>query len=148
MGEQTAKSLANHFRALDSFLAATEEELTAIRDVGPRVAQAIRQTLNNKNFLKEIEKLVTLGVDIEAPSQKKKGTQLAGLTFVITGSFAISRDLIKTMVEDHGGSTSSSVSKKTSYLLAGEAAGSKMDKAQELGVKIIDWAEFEKMLQN
>ena len=146
VGEQTAKSLANHFRALDTFLSASEEELTAIRDVGPRVAQAIRQTLSNKNFLKEIEKLVDFGVNIEVPSQKKKGTQLAGLTFVITGSFAISRDLIKAMVEDHGGSTSSSVSKKTSYLLAGEAAGSKLDKAQELGVKILDWAEFEKML--
>ncbi len=146
VGEQTAKSLANHFRALDTFLAATEEELTAIRDVGPRVAQAIRQTLNNKSFVKEIEKLVGLGVKIEAPSQKKKGTQLTGLTFVITGSFALSRDLIKAMVEDHGGSTSSSVSKKTSYLLAGEAAGSKLDKAQELGVKILEWSEFEKLL--
>ncbi len=146
VGEQTAKSLANHFRALDSFLAASEEELTAIRDVGPRVAQAIRQTLSNKGFIKEIEKLVALGVNIEAHSQQKKGAQLTGLTFVITGSFAISRDLIKAMVEDHGGSTSSSVSKKTSYLLAGEAAGSKLDKAQELGVKIIDWAGFERML--
>jgi DNA ligase (NAD+) len=146
VGEQTAKALANHFRSLDSFLAASEEELTAIRDVGPRVALAIRQTLDNKKFIKEIEKLVELGVEIEAPSQKKKGTQLAGLTFVITGSFAISRDLIKAMIEDHGGSTSSSVSKKTSYLVAGEAAGSKLDKAQELGVKILDWSAFEKML--
>jgi DNA ligase (NAD+) len=147
VGEQTAKSLANHFRSLDLFIKASEEELTAIRDVGPRVAQAIRQTLDNKNFVKEIYKILDLGVEVEAPSQKKKGTQLSGLTFVITGSFSVSRDEIKAIIEDHGGSTSSSVSKKTSYLLAGDEAGSKLDKAQEIGTPVLDWAAFEKLLK-
>ncbi len=148
VGEQTAKSLANHFRSLESFLSASEEELTAIRDVGPRVAYAIRQTLENKNFGKEIKHLIDLGVDVQLPAQKSRGAQLANLTFVITGSFAQSRDAIKALIEDHGGATSSSVSKKTNYLLAGEDAGSKLTKAQELGVPVLDWADFEKMLLN
>lgn len=146
VGEQTAKSLANHFRSLEPFLKATEEELTAIRDVGPRVASAIRQSLENKSFIKEVHKLVELGVEISEPSQKKKGSKLTGLTFVITGSFAISRDEIKSLIEDHGGATSSSVSKKTNYLLTGEDAGSKLTKAQELGVPILDWPNFKKLL--
>lgn len=146
VGEQTAKSLANHFRSLEKFLEASEEDLTAIRDVGPRVAKAIRQSLDNKNFIKEIHKLIELGVNIETPSQKKRSAKLAGLTFVITGSFSISRDQIKALIEDHGGTTSSSVSKKTNFLLAGDEAGSKLDKAQELGVAILDWPAFEKML--
>ncbi len=147
VGEQTAKSLANHFRSLDAFLNASEEELTAIRDVGPRVASAIRQSLENKNFVKEVRKLIDLGVLVAEPSQKKQGSKLNGLTFVITGSFAISRDEIKTLIEENGGATSSSVSKKTSYLLAGEDAGSKLTKAQELEIKILDWPDFEKLLK-
>lgn len=147
VGEQTAKSLANHFRSLDGFLNASEEELTAIRDVGPRVAQAIRQSLDNKTFIKEIQKILDLGVDIEMPSQKKQSARLSGLTFVITGSFEIPRDQIKTIIEENGGSTSSSVSKKTNYLLAGDEPGSKLDKAQELGVPILDWAGFNKLLK-
>jgi len=146
VGEATAKALANHFRDLDAFIAAGEAELTEIRDVGPRVAQAIVETLSHKNFVKEIRALVENGVEIEVPSQKKKGSQLTGLTFVITGSFAIGRDEIKQIIEDHGGKTSSSVSKNTDYLLAGDEAGSKLDKAQALEVPILDWPAFQKML--
>jgi len=147
VGEQTGKALANHFRSLDAFLAATEAELTEIRDVGPRVAEAINEALSHKAFVKEIRALVDNGVEIEVPSQKKKGNQLAGLTFVITGSFAMSRDDIKQMIEDHGGKTSSSVSKNTDHVLVGEDAGSKLKKAQDLELSILDWAAFEKMLK-
>jgi DNA ligase (NAD+) len=147
VGEQTAKALANHFRELDAFLDASEEELTKIRDVGPRVAEAIMESLKNKNFVKEVRALVDNGVEIENATQKKKGSQLADLVFVITGSFAITRDEIKQIIEDHGGTTSSSVSKNTDYLLAGDEAGSKLDKAQALDVKILDWPAFEKLLK-
>lgn len=146
VGEQTAKSLAAHFRSLETFLVASEEELTAIRDVGPRVARAIRQTLDNKHFIKEIKRLLESGLEIELPSQKKIGNKLTGLTFVITGSFHIPREQIKTIIEDNGGTTASSVSKKTNYLLAGEEAGSKLEKALELGTTVLDWPSFEKMI--
>ena len=147
VGEQTAKSLAHHFKDIENFLKATEEELLSINDIGPRVASAIVSSLDQSEFKKEVHALLKKGVVIESSKSQKKGDQLSGLTFVITGSFAISRDVIKQMVEDHGGKTSSSVSKKTSYVLAGEEAGSKLDKAQELKVQVLDWPAFEKLLK-
>lgn len=149
VGEQTAKSLAKNYKTLENFLAATETDLLAINDIGPRVASSIVSALSNKDFRQEILKLIDLGVNIELPNSSVTSSQsLAGLSFVITGSFAIPREEIKLIVESHGGKTSSAVSKKTDYLLAGEAAGSKLDKAQDLGVKIISWEEFNHLLSS
>lgn len=149
VGEQTAKSLAAHFKTLDAFLASTTESLLEINDIGPRVAESIQTALNNKKFRSEVLQIIKNGVVIEAP--KKMSTAkatLSGLTFVITGSFSIPREEIKDIIESHGGKASGSVSKKTNYLLAGEAAGSKLDKAQELGVEILDWDSFQKLLKS
>lgn len=147
VGEQTAKSLARHYKNLDAFLNSTEESLTSINDIGPRVAKSITSALANKTFKKEIYALLDLGIEIQKEETASAlSDTLKGLTFVITGSFAISREEIKAMVEAHGGKTSSAVSKKTDYLLAGEAAGSKLDKAETLGIKILDWEQFHKMI--
>ena len=148
VGEQTAKSLAQHYKSLEKFLAATEADLLAINDIGPRVASSIMLAIGNKAFHKEILHLVESGIVIEVQrSTPTTNTSLSGLTFVITGSFAIAREEIKHLIESHGGKTSSAVSKKTNYLLAGDDAGSKLDKAQSLGVQILDWPQFESLLK-
>ncbi len=148
VGEQTAKSLAAHYKTLDSFLATNNEALLEINDIGPRVAESILNALNNKKFRSEVLQIIKNGVVIEPPKKTSAAkATLAGQTFVITGSFAISREEIKEIIENHGGKTSSAVSKKTNYVLAGEAAGSKLDKAQELDVAILDWDQFQTLLQ-
>jgi DNA ligase (NAD+) len=148
VGEQTAKSLAAHFKTLDAFLASSTEELLSINDIGPRVAESIQSALSNKQFALEVKSILKNGVHIEAPKKTAVAkTTLTGLTFVITGSFAISRDEIKELIESHGGKTSSAVSKKTNYVLAGEAAGSKLEKALALEVPVIDWPGLQELLK-
>lgn len=148
VGEQTAKALASHFKTLDAFMEATTESLIEINDIGPRVAESIQGALNNEKFRNELRQIIANGVVIEAPKKAlaTKAT-LTGKTFVITGSFSIPREEIKEIIESHGGKTSSAVSKKTTFLLAGEAAGSKLDKAQELEVAILDWDQFQDLLR-
>lgn len=146
VGEQTAKLLADKFLNLDTFLQATEEQLVEIDGVGPKVAKSIIESLSQKKFINEVHKIIHNGVEIEPVKKEKASNKLAGLTFVITGSLPLDRDQVKTLIESHGGKASGSVSKKTSFVLAGESAGSKLDKAQELGVKVISWDEFKKML--
>lgn len=148
VGEQTAKSLAAHFKTLDAFLKASTEDLIEINDIGPRVAESIQNALSNKKFKAEVLQIIENGVVIEAPKKSTAGkSTFSGQTFVITGSFSIPREEIKEIIESHGGKTSSSVSKKTHFVLAGEAAGSKLDKAQELEVTVIDWDQFQTMLR-
>lgn len=148
VGEQTAKSLAKHFKTLDAFLDASTEEFLTIDDIGPRVTESLENTIHNKSFQKEIAQLLKNGVTIATPTKTStKNNTLNGQTFVITGSFSLPREEIKTLIEDHGGKSSSSVSKNTDYVLAGEAAGSKLEKAQTLNVKILDWEQFQKLLK-
>lgn len=147
VGEQTAKALSNRFKTVDAFLKATEEELIAIDDVGPRVAASIMAALKQKDFIKEVHALIKNRVEIEKVSTKKLGDQLSGLTFVITGTFHIPRNEIKKQIESYGGKVSGSVSKKTNYLLAGAEAGSKLDKAESLDVPILDWPQFENLVK-
>lgn len=148
VGEQTARSLAKHFGDIEIFLETSEEELLKIDDIGPRVASAIMMCLNNTEFTKEVRKLLKRGIKISTSAAKPKSDKLNDLIFVITGSFSISRDEIKAIIESHGGKTSGSVSKKTNYLLAGEDAGSKLQKAEELKVKILDWTAFERLIRS
>lgn len=149
VGEQTAKILAKKFGTLDAFLEATEEELLNADEVGEKVAKSILDQIKNKSFKKELRELVRLGVNlVQQQEEKEKGSnKLNGLTFVITGSFSeMSRDQAKDFIELHGGTAQSSVSKKTSFLLCGESPGSKLDKAQALGVKVIDLEDLKKLL--
>lgn len=146
VGERTAELLAEHFGSMDKFMAASEEELTEVNEVGPRVAASIREFFGEKRNRELLERLREAGLQFTGVA-KKRGTQLAGQTFVITGTLpTYSRDEAKRLIEDAGGKTSGSVSKKTDYVLAGAEAGSKLDRAKELGITVIDEAQLVKMI--
>lgn len=148
VGEQTAKTLAAHFKTLDHFLESSEEQLVEVEDVGPKVAASIVQRLKNKDFVKEIERLINNGVEIEKPKKVSAASQkLAGVSIVITGTLPMGRDEIKDLILSLGGKSPGSVSKNTNYVLAGDEAGSKLEKAQELGVEILDWDGFQKLIR-
>ena len=148
VGEATAKALARHFGDMDAIMNATEEELLAVGDVGPIVAQSIRTFFEQPHNREVVEHLRACGIHwpaIEASSNAPK--PFAAMTFVITGTLpTLGRDAAKDLIEAAGGKVSGSVSKKTSYVLAGSEAGSKLNKAQELGVTVIDEATFLAML--
>lgn len=147
VGETTAKSLATHFRTLDAFMAATEQELLEVGDIGPKVASSVISRLQSSEFKKEVKKLIQNGVNIEALKSSSGEQKLKGISIVITGTLPRSRDEIEDLIQGLGGKTPGSVSKKTNYVLAGEEAGSKLDKAQELGVPILDWDGFQKLIR-
>ena len=148
VGEQTAKNLALHFKDISLFLSASREELAKVNEVGEKIADSIINTVQNTDLPQEVGKLLSCGIKIAEIKQSQAGSsKLQGLSFVITGSHALPRDEIKSILESHGAKISSAVSKKTSYLLAGEDAGSKLDKAQELGIKIISWEQAQEMFE-
>ncbi len=106
MGEQTAKSLATHFKTLEAFLETNEAQLLEVEDIGPKVASSIVQRLGNKDFIKEVKKLLANGVEIEKPKEANSSAQvLAGLSIVITGTLPMGRDEIKDLIVSLGGKT-------------------------------------------
>ena len=145
VGQKAAKVLAMHFGTLDKLMAATEDELMAIPDVGPTTAAYLRAWFANPQSQHQIRLLRAAGVSFESQEQIVDH-RFAGKTFVLTGAH-FSRDEAGAIIERFGGKTSSSVSKKTSYLLAGENTGSKYQKALTLGTPIITEAEFLDMIQ-
>ncbi|MFH1227313.1 MAG: NAD-dependent DNA ligase LigA [Planctomycetota bacterium] len=146
VGEATARLLAEHFEQMERLGQAGIEELRQISEVGPVVAQSIRDFFLNPANRNLIDRLKEGGVVTE--SVKKSGGKLKGLTFVFTGEMAkYSRPQAKELVEKLGGRTAESVSKKVNYLVAGDSPGSKLDQARKQGVKVIDEAEFLKMVQ-
>jgi DNA ligase (NAD+) len=154
VGERTAQFLAEHFGSMDALIEAARKpeeesiaELQQVEEIGPRVSAAVREFFDEPKNLQLIERLKKAGVQMKGV-KKQRGTQLAGMTFVLTGTLGkYSRDEAKKMLEDAGAKVSGSVSKKTSYVVAGEEAGSKLEKAKELGVKVIDESGMEKLLQ-
>ena len=147
VGQKAAKVLAMHFGTLDKLMAATEDELMAIPDVGPTTAAYLRAWFANPQSQHQIRLLRAAGVSFESKEQIVDH-RFAGKTFVLTGALEhFSRDEAGAIIERFGGKTSSSVSKKTSYLLAGENTGSKYQKALTLGTPIITEAEFLAMIQ-
>jgi len=146
VGERTAQFLAEHFGSMDAFMAATEEELQAVNEVGPRIAQSIAEFFAEAKNRELVKKLREAGLTFSG-KKKERGTKLAGKTFVLTGTLQrYSRDQAKKMLEDAGGRVSGSVSKKTDYVIAGSDAGSKLDKAKELGIPVIDEKEMGDLL--
>ena len=143
VGEATAKELARHFGKLDAILDATEEQLLTVSDVGPIVAKSLRTFFDQPHNREVVEQLRACGVtwqesEVGEPAAATS-KPLTGKTFVITGTLpTLSRDQAKDMLEAAGAKVAGSVSKKTDYLLAGSDAGSKLDKARELGVTVID----------
>jgi DNA ligase (NAD+) len=148
VGEATAKELARHFGKLDAIMDATEEQLLEVSDIGPIVAQSIRTFFEQPHNREVVEQLRACGVTWEEGEPAARAPQpLSGKTFVITGTLpTLSRDEAKDKVEAAGGKVAGSVSKKTDYVVAGEEAGSKLVKAQTLGVPVIDEAALLAML--
>jgi DNA ligase (NAD+) len=147
VGERTAKVLSEEFGSMDALMSASQEELQHINDVGPKVSEAIREFFDESRNRNLVENLRRAGLNFTG--EKRTGSaQLEGLTFVLTGTLpTLSREEAKSKIELAGGRVSGSVSKSTSYLIAGSDAGSKLDKARQLGVKIIGEADLEELLK-
>jgi DNA ligase (NAD+) len=140
VGERTAELLAAEFGSIDSIMAASAEELERVEEVGPRISEAILDFFARPANRALVEHLKAAGVEMTA-EKKQRSAELAGLTFVLTGTLpSLTREEAKQRIEAAGGKVSGSVSKKTSYVVAGEEAGSKLDKAQELKIPVLDEA--------
>jgi DNA ligase (NAD+) len=145
VGERTAQFLAEHFGSMEALASATGEELQNVNEVGPRIAESIAEFFSIPANRKLIDRLRAAGLALKG-EKKERGTKLAGKTFVLTGTLEkYTRDEARKMIEDAGGKVTGSVSKKTDYVVAGSDAGSKLDRAKELGVAVIDEKEMESL---
>ena len=148
VGSKASKVLARKYKNIDNLMNATSTELAMINDIGPVVADSIREFFLQDQTIDLIEKLKKAGVNTKTLEEENVDNRFEGMTFVLTGSLEkYTREEASNIIEKFGGKTSSSVSKKTTYVLAGEEAGSKLTKAQNLGVTIINEEEFEKMVK-
>ncbi len=151
IGERTAKILANNFGSIDNISKATEEEIKSIHEIGPKIAQSVAKFFKDKKNIELINKLKKAGLQFESEKKKNPGKineNVNNKIFVLTGTLEnYKRDEAQKIIEDLGGRVSSSVSKKTDYVLAGSEAGSKLDKAKELGVNILDEKGFEALVK-
>ncbi|MFZ2072503.1 MAG: helix-hairpin-helix domain-containing protein, partial [Minisyncoccia bacterium] len=147
VGEETARDLATTFGTLDKLIKASSDEINEIENIGPAVSKSLYEFFHDKNNLNFIEKLQKNGVIIEKVEKKKAG-KFTGLTFVLTGTLSsMSRELAKEKIINLGGKVSGSVSKNTSYVVAGEEAGSKLSEAKKLNIKVLTENEFLEMLK-
>jgi len=147
VGERTAQFLAEHFGSMEALESAGIEELQNVNEVGPRIAESIAEFFSIAANRKLVERLREAGLTLTG-QKKQRGTKLAGKTFVLTGTLAhFTRDEAKKMIEDAGGKVTGSVSKNTDYVVAGTDAGSKLDKAKELEVEVINEKELEKLVK-
>ncbi len=148
VGEVAAEEIAGKMRSLDNLFEATFEDFSSIKDIGGITATALVEFFADPSTRELCQKLVSLGVKTDAVGEEK-GEKFSGLTFVLTGTLpTMTRDEASALIKKEGGKVSGSVSKKTSYVVAGEEAGSKLTKAKELGVKIIDEATLLSMINN
>jgi len=148
VGERTGQLLAEHFASLQEIAAASEEKLTEVHEIGPKVAASIAEFFSEPANRKLVHKLEKAGVRMTAERNAPRDTRLAGKTFVFTGGLEHrSREQAGELVASHGGKVSGSVSKKTDYVVVGSDPGSKFDQAKKLGVAILNEAEFEKLMR-
>ncbi len=147
VGERTAQFLAEAFGSMDALMKASEDELQQVNEIGPRVSEAIREFFDEPKNVALVERLRQAGLTFKG-HKKQRATTLAGKTFVLTGTLERhTRDEAKKLIEDAGGKVAGSVSKKTDYVVAGAEAGSKLDKAREVGVAVIDEDEMERLVK-
>ena len=147
VGNTTARTLLRHFHSLDAVAEASVEELTAVPDIGATTAEALHEFFDSDVGKDLLERFRTYGLTLEQ-EDTQASNKLEGMTIVVTGTLnTLTRNEIKELIENNGGKATGSVSKKTSYLVAGEAAGSKLTKAQDLGVPVLTEEEFLQMLQ-
>ena len=148
VGEETAIDLAKNYGSLKKIKESSLEELQKIQDIGPKVAESIYRWFREKKSLEFLQKLDKAGIKIMSPEPKVRGQKLKDKIFVLTGELeSMTRDEAKEKIRDLGGDVSSSVSKNTDFVVAGSEPGSKFDKAQKLGVKIISESEFLKLIK-
>jgi len=147
VGERTAQFLADHFGSMDALMKAGEEELQQVNDIGPRVSGSIREFFEEPKNVALVDRLRRAGLTMMG-QKKQRANTLAGKTFVLTGTLErYTRDEAKKLIEDSGGRVSGSVSQKTDYVVAGAEAGSKLDKARELGVAVLDEKQMESLVK-
>ncbi|MGH9745638.1 MAG: NAD-dependent DNA ligase LigA [Candidatus Acidiferrales bacterium] len=147
VGERTGQLLAQHFGSMEKLAAATEEELLEVTEVGPKIAEGVKEFFSESANRKLIEHLRSVGVNMKEDRPAPKGAQFAGMTFVFTGTLEKrSREQAEQLVAAYGGKAGSTVSRKTSYVVVGADPGSKFEKAKTLGVPILDEGTFEKLL--
>lgn len=147
VGERTSKILANHFGSIEAMQKATVEEFESIHEIGPEVARSLHEYFASQAVQKELRELLEFVTPVP-PRKGGGGGKFTGKTFVLTGTFpTLSRSDATKLIEDEGGKVSGSVSKKTHFVVAGEEAGSKLDKARELGVPVIDEPALLQMLR-
>ncbi len=148
VGNRVASVLATHFGSMEKLRAARVEDLSAVLEIGPVIAQSVYDFLHSDDGTKTIDDLAALGVTMEAKAKAPASQALEGKTIVVTGTLKnYSRDEIQDLIARHGGRAASSVSKKTDFVLAGAEAGSKLDKARELGIPVLSEEEFEELLR-
>ncbi|MPM83681.1 DNA ligase [bioreactor metagenome] len=150
VGKKTAKDLVKRFKSLRNIIDANFEELISVEDIGDIVAKSVIDFFNQEKIIKSIEELLSLGIEpISDDLEVMEHSVFSNKTVVVTGALQkYSRNEIKEKLEALGAKVSGSVSKKTDYVLAGEDAGSKYDKAVELGIKILNEEEFEKLMED
>jgi DNA ligase (NAD+) len=142
VGEHTADILARHFITLNKVVTATEDELVSIHEIGPEVAKSVVGFFSEQKNRDLIQKLITQGLSPQSPETKAKGA-LSGMTFVITGTLSsLTRDEASEKIRELGGRTTQAVSKNTDYVISGENPGSKLEKANELGIPVMTEDEF------
>lgn len=147
VGKRAAEIAAEHCKTLDGVLAASEDELAALPDIGEKIAHSLCTSLKNKRLLNNIDKLRKASVNL-THNESEAGTKFAGKTFVLTGTLPnLTRNEASAKIMENGGKVSGSVSKKTDYVVAGDEAGSKLLKARDLGITIIDESTFLKMFE-
>jgi len=145
IGERTSKILSKHFGTIDKIMQSTEDEILSIHEIGPKIAESIAKFFKDKKNIELINKLKSAGLKFEIEKTiSRENINFKNKTFVLTGTLDnYKREDAQKIIEDFGGKVSSSVSKKTDYVLAGKEAGSKLEKANELGVKILEEKEFD-----
>lgn len=148
VGEVTAKKLARRFKNIDAMASASQEELIEVEDVGERVAESVIQFFNNTENLEMVMRLRAAGLRMEVGEESRVASdKLAGKNIIVSGIFSVPRDELKQLIEQHGGKNVSSISKNTTYVLAGDKMGpEKRKKAESLGIRIISEAEFREMI--
>ncbi|MBP5466640.1 MAG: NAD-dependent DNA ligase LigA, partial [Clostridia bacterium] len=148
VGKKTAGDIAAKFRDINGLKSATVDDLLAVEDIGAVIAQCVYDYFRDEKNIEEINKLLALGVKISAPATQNKEGVFGGEKVVLTGTLSkYKRDEAAKIIEREGGEVMSGVSKKTTLVLAGENAGSKLDKARVFGIKIIDETEFENLIK-
>jgi DNA ligase (NAD+) len=150
VGQRVANVLADHFGTIEALQAATQENLSSVHEIGDVIAKSVYDFLASDYGRETLADLKQLGLNMETPRKARPadGGVLAGKTLVVTGTLpTYSRDEINDLIQKHGGRAASSVSKKTDFVVAGEDAGTKLEKAQKLGVRVLSEAEFNELIQ-